>query len=49
VESLLVVLALFVLAGGGIVIIDTLIIKRIRRLGLPSKPRSEDSTTVSRD
>ena len=42
VENLLIVLALFVLAGGGIVVIDAFIIRRIRRLGPPNDKAPAD-------
>lgn len=37
-ESILAVLVLFALAGGGIIVIDWLVIRRIRRLGPPMPP-----------
>ena len=42
-ENFFIVLALFVVAGGGIVIVDAFIIRRIRRLGPP-----KDETPVDR-
>jgi len=42
-ENILIVLALFVVAGGGIVIVDAFIIRRIRRLGPPTDEKPADS------
>ena len=41
-ESILAILVLFVLGGGGIIVIDALIIQKIRRLGPPSAHAQAD-------
>jgi len=35
VENILIILSLFVVAGGGIIVVDVLIVRKIRRLGPP--------------
>lgn len=44
VENILIVLTLFVLAGGGIIVVDSLIIRKIRRLGPPKDEAATDLT-----
>ncbi len=46
VENLLIVLALFALGGGGIIVVDWFILRKIRRLG---PPEDEAPTTEYRD
>lgn len=43
-QGILAVIALAVVAGGGIIAIDALVIRKIRRLAPSSKPRSQDPT-----
>jgi hypothetical protein len=40
--GILAVIALAVIAGGGIIVIDAFVIRKIRRLGPPNKPRPEE-------
>ena len=46
-ESIVAILVLFLIAGGGIIVVDALIIRKIRQLRPPAAPESrspEDST-----
>ncbi len=42
VENIVIVLTLFVLAGGGIIVVDALIVRKIRRLGPPKDEAPTD-------
>ena len=42
VENVLIVLTLFVLGGGGIIVVDWLILRKIRRLGPPKDEAPTD-------
>jgi hypothetical protein len=48
-ESILAILVLYVLAGGGLIVIDSLIIRKIRRLGPPSAHAQTDLEEPSDD
>lgn len=41
-ESILAILILFAVAGGGVIVIDALIIRQIRRMAAPHGRDSED-------
>ncbi len=45
VENIFIVLTLFVLAGGGIIVVDALIVRTIRRLGPPKDEGPTDRGT----
>jgi len=43
-SGILAIVCLFAIAGGGIVVVDALIIRKIRRVGPPRDERSNDHT-----
>ncbi len=47
-DGILVILVLFAIAGGGIIVIDAFILRKLRRTATPSQPSDDEASRTPR-